>query len=64
MEIIKLSKKREEFAKTVGKLQKNVNQLMIQSQTPQPKAHPSDKESESEDEKIYQDCNDPQSIPE
>jgi hypothetical protein len=37
---------------------------MIQSQTPQPKAHPSDKESESEDEKIYQDCNDPQSIPE
>ena len=63
MEIIRLSKKREEFAKTVTKLQKNVNQLMIQSQTPQPKAHPSDKESESEDEKIYQDCNDPQSIP-
>ena len=47
---MKLSKVREEFSKTVTNLQKNVNQLMIQNQTPQPKANPTDKEAEAESE--------------
>ena len=60
---MKLSKVREEFAKTVANLQKNVNQLMIQNQTPQPKANPAEEEPQADVEEDYKECIDPQSKP-